>query len=94
MRLIDADALEVKYEFGYDHYGILCVPYRDVNESIKKAKTVDAVPVVRCRDCKYRGQIFCPMIHETMGNGLLDYTVNNGYCNRGKRKDTSRSEVR
>lgn len=53
MRLIDADELELKYEFGYNHYGILCVPYRDVNESIKKAKTVDAVPIVRCKDCKY-----------------------------------------
>ena len=47
MRLIDADVLELRYEFGYDHYGILCVPLRDVNESIKKAKTVDAVPIVR-----------------------------------------------
>lgn len=53
MRLIDADVLELRYEFGYDNHGILCVPLRDVNESIKKAKTVDAVPIVRCRDCKH-----------------------------------------
>lgn len=52
MRLIDADALELRYEFGYNHCGILCVPLRDVNESIKKAKTVDAVLVVRCMDCE------------------------------------------
>ena len=68
--------------------------YKIIKIPADSEPTFDAVTVVRCRDCNYRGQVFCPMIHETMGNGLLDYTVDNGYCNRGKRKDTSRSEVR
>lgn len=44
MRLIDADELIV-IEYG----GIKFVP----KEFIDDAPTIDAVPVVRCRDCKY-----------------------------------------
>ena len=49
---------------------------------IKNAPTVDAVPVVRCRDCavphnKYTG---CPML-----NGLV--TPPDFYCPFGERKD-------
>lgn len=48
---------------------------------------VDAVVVTRCKDCRYRGLICCPAIHETMGNGLVDCTVDNGYCWCGKPKE-------
>lgn len=53
MRLIDADALKFNFQYGYDDNGILLVPYRDAKKLIEAAKTVDAVPVVRCRDCKF-----------------------------------------
>lgn len=93
MRLIDADALELRYEFGYDHYGILCVPLRDVNESIKKAKTVDAVPIVRCRDCKhyrtYMGHDMCAKNVKLLGGrevGLCA-TGKGDFCNYGERKN-------
>lgn len=46
MRLIDADALT----FEDDYYG-----WRDKNV-IKAAPTIDAVPVVRCRECKHNAQ--------------------------------------
>lgn len=92
MRLIDADALELRYEFGYDHYGILCVPLRDVNESIKKAKTVDAVPIVRCMDCKhfrvYIGRDMCAKNAKLLGGrevGLCA-TGKDDFCNYGERK--------
>lgn len=49
----------------------------------------DVVRVVRCKDCKFRNTLICPMVHETMGNGTTDYATDDGYCNRGsgKRKD-------
>lgn len=53
MRLIDADALKFNFQYGYDDNGILFVPYRDAKKIIEAAKTVDAVLVVRCRDCKH-----------------------------------------
>lgn len=47
MRLIDADALvKALNESG--------VPYRaDVQEVLDAQPTIDAVPVVRCKDCIY-----------------------------------------
>lgn len=55
MRLIDADAVKFNFQYGRDDNGILLVPYRDIKKSIEAAKTVDAMPVVRCRDCKKSG---------------------------------------
>ena len=55
---------------------------------IDNVPTVDAVVVTRCKDCRYRGLICCPAVHETMGNGLVDYAVDNGYCWCGKPKET------
>ncbi len=52
MRLIDADAVKFRVEYGYDNNGVLLVPYRDIKKSIESAKTVDAVPVVLCKDCE------------------------------------------
>ena len=98
MRLIDADALELRYEFGYDHYGILCVPYRDVNESIKKAKTVDAVPVIRCQDCKHKG-----WVQEPCHGKSIDYCrvwdctlrdLETNFCSYGERKNADENESR
>lgn len=45
MRLIDADALE--NEFGISDADIIA------KEAIRDAPTIDAVPVVRCRECKH-----------------------------------------
>ena len=53
MRLIDADAVKFEVEYGYDNHGVLLVPYRDIKKSMEATKTVDAVPIVRCKDCKY-----------------------------------------
>ena len=55
---------------------------------IENRPTVDAVVVTRCKDCRYRGLICCPAVHETIGNGLVDYAVDNGYCWCGKPKET------
>lgn len=47
----------------------------------------DIVSIVRCKDCRYRGMIFCPAVHETMGNGLVDYTSDEAYCWRGRPRE-------
>ena len=55
----------------------------------KRLRDSSAFPeiVVRCKDCRYRGTIFCHAVHETMGNGLVDYTSDEAYCWRGRPKD-------
>lgn len=52
MRTIDADALEDKakrYSLGYYEEDQWAVPL----EAIDEAPTIDAVSVVRCKECKY-----------------------------------------
>ena len=51
----------------------------DVIMMIKTAQTVDAVPVVRCRECKHLG--FCGDATNLEVMGFY------GYCSRGERKE-------
>ena len=55
---------------------------------IKNAPTVDAVEVVRCRDCKHRGTDYC-IFHikgEPADEELLK-KLDNDFCSYGKRKE-------
>ena len=55
MRLIDADAPEL-YDKAYcpsDNAGVEDHPLMIEWADIDSAPTIDAVPVVRCRNCKY-----------------------------------------
>lgn len=53
MRLIDADALPVSKEYIVDEAGFGASFYVVHKSDIDKAPTVDAVEVVRCKDCKF-----------------------------------------
>ena len=92
MRLIDADWVfgHLKpYEPSDEKWSVTGgTALRLIHNAVDNAPTVDAVVVTRCKDCRYRGLICCPAVHETMGNGLVDYAVDNGYCWCGKPKDT------
>jgi len=69
MKLIDADALmEVyaPYEFMAD--------MGDAMEILANFPTVDAVPVIRCKDCKHR-----PIVIDSEGNGF-DYDFPDERC--------------
>lgn len=91
MRLIDADWVlgHLKpYEQSDEEWGVTGgTALRLIHNAVDKAPTVDAVAVTRCKDCRYRGLICCPTMHETMGSGLLDCAVDDGYCWRGKPKE-------
>ena len=80
MRLIDADRLS---EAIYDN---VPAPYEDASwakenclAEIEAAQTVDAVPVVRCMECKHIG--FCGDATNLEVMGFY------GYCSRGERKE-------
>lgn len=77
MRLIDADALKFNFQYGYDDNGILLVPYRDAKKLIEAAKTVYAVPVVRCMECRKFKTYGCRMV----ASGYDDF------CSYGERKE-------
>ena len=84
-RLIDADAMRDDWlengenEYVYDTNAVL--------DSIDSQPTVDAVEVVRCKDCIRRYDTDeCPMCFLIEGK-YCEYTNENGFCDRGERKE-------
>ena len=89
MRLIDADRLS---EAIYDN---VPAPYEDASwakenclAEIEAAQTIDAVPVVRCRECKFGSWDSEPddaMVCVRTNDGF--WRSGNDFCSRGKRKE-------
>ena len=74
MRLIDADALIKEI---HDIF----TPYEEeaVKRALQYASTIDAVEVVRCRQCRnYSFEGYCDY--------WFDYHYENDFCNYGKAK--------
>nr|DAH17030.1 MAG TPA: baseplate protein [Caudoviricetes sp.] len=90
MRLIDADYVfsHLKpYEPSDEEWSVTGgTALRLIHNAVDNAPTVDAVPVVRCKDCQHRGTIYCPAVNETIGNWLVDYTSDEAYCWCGRPK--------
>lgn len=86
MRLIDADALlkelRKSCEYHAENSREFSLLQRDII-IVQEQPTIDAVPVIRCKDCKHHG--------EQYGNG---YCMKDGcygwydedYCSRAERK--------
>ena len=89
MRPIDADALMEQPVWlcgGWvgDSYAEGYMDALDkVEKTVKLAPTIDAVPVVRCKDCKWFNRFGCAV-------EIVDFTdrpTENDYCSFGERKD-------
>ena len=87
-RLIDANKLIDFIDVGHlRHPGELCYSEVDVANLLLHAPTVDAVEVVRCRECFY-----CTPVNDKIGKcvfliGEHQYVVPDGYCYLGERKE-------
>ena len=80
MRLIDVDDLIDFIDMGHLRNPLeSCFSERDVVDMLESRLTVDAVPVVRCRECKHLG--FCGDATNLEVMGFY------GYCSRGERKE-------
>ncbi len=108
MRLIDADALKeylsnrYMHEIFPDWWG-LPIDIREkigllgstVKQAILNSPTIEAEPVVRCRDCKKRRSRECPMCDyeqlwdddEGWIDAYRDRTEGEGYCHKGAKID-------
>ena len=84
MRLIDADEAIINFGFEWDDIS----PTRDEFVAfLKKQPIIDAVPVVRCKYCIRRYDTDeCPMCFLIEGK-YYEYTNENGFCDRGERKE-------
>lgn len=100
MRLIDADAgVDVLQRMAQNYRRIGLGEVGDEHEAIARMlskqecfPTIDAAPVVRCKDCKHRNSPYnCPMRKLVMpveGPGAYeDCTEDDGYCHKGDRKE-------
>ena len=79
MRLIDVDAFLEKMKRTSRYF--------DVKFDIEEMPTIDAVTVVRCKDCIRRYDTDeCPMCFLIKGK-YYEYTNENGFCDRGEPKE-------
>ena len=89
MRLIDADALKTK--------GIRCETFKLTDapvflkavgtKEIDRSPAIDAVPVVRCKDCKHY-EIHKPKVLENCErNGYIIPMKPDDFCAYGERKE-------
>ena len=100
MRLIDANEAiknivaerdKIPYELvsekPFKHGNSMRGGIRKALRCIEQAPTIDAVPVVRCKDCIRRYDTDeCPMCFLIEGK-YYEYTNGNGFCDRGERKE-------
>ena len=78
-RLIDADAFLEKMKRTSRYF--------DVVFDVEEMPTVDAVEVVRCKDCIRRYDTNeSPMCFLSEGQ-YYEFTRDDGFCDRGERKD-------
>lgn len=97
MRLIDADALKeiisgnsyiLRDSINSMNFGMF---WDGIEQAIDESPTVDAVPVVRCKDCKHwrEGTSFsyCDKLYGMGVLDALDYmTAEDDYCSMAERR--------
>ena len=92
-RLIDINDPAL-YRKGYcpqDWSGIDSYPHMIEWEDLESAPVIDAVAVVRCKECQHRGSTYdCPMRKIVVPvEGVMhieDITTDEGFCDKGKRR--------
>lgn len=99
VRLINANALTRWLEMNKSNAHPLDYSTKGAYAScitmVGAMESIDAVPVVRCRECIYRGsELECPMCHDEYyydeddgGDWVThDKTPDDGFCHKGKRE--------
>lgn len=85
MRLIDADRIVYSWHIdadGEEHDGVT------LQSIIKKMPTIDAVEVVRCKDCKHMKYAIDKAKNGMCGvHSALIIMNGNDYCSYGERKE-------
>ena len=72
-------------EQQHDSYSTMMM--YEIADEIEDAPTIDAVPVVRCRDCFYYTPVNDKIGKCVFLTGENQYVVPDGYCYLGERKE-------
>lgn len=87
-RLIDADAFE-NYVFDeWNKNEISNGDWMTFREWLRDQETVDAVPVIRCKDCKQCRKTILFGHLATVCDYWIKLTDDDGYCNHAERKES------
>ena len=85
MRTIDADAIKYTARFTTYDDGRMTSDAIITKDEIDELPTIDAVPVVRCKDCKHNS------LNRFSGNALCDLGMNlfqlYDFCSRAERSE-------
>lgn len=91
---IDRQALEValnhrlsyliKEYSVFDHY---TTGYSDAVSAVENFPSADAVPVVRCKDCRWRGREECAMFYRCECGEQHTWETDNDFCSYGERRE-------
>ena len=89
MRLIDAEWLKELYQ-PYESYNgkELAVPIGAILANIDDAPTIDAVSVIRCKECRYKDMEICAM-YSLVVAGVRKY---DDYCSYGEHSADRKTE--
>lgn len=89
MRLIDADALKQKFTMVTKQYKPNAIMERPaiLLEDVDKAPTIDAVEVVRCKDCRYNWVTsYNHGVQDEPRCKFTSYNLSlNDYCSKGEK---------
>ena len=102
MRLGDVDKL-LYHKRKVMFFGLVpddeCWGFAVPVEEIDKAPTIDAVPVVRCRECKFYREFRTKRLNQLMrlcyrmGKHDMEYMVKpDDFCSYGQRKETDHEQ--
>ena len=81
MRPIDADELVKDIDELSKDAGFYRPIYEGFKNCVNSKQTIDAVTVVRCRECKYHNKPTCPM------RLSFNWTKDDDFCSYGERKE-------
>ena len=82
MKLINADEAIINFSFEWGDISPTC---EEVIEFLKRQPTIDAVPVVRCRECKYCRKMIGNSYHYCVTHNTKMYAED--FCSYGERKE-------
>lgn len=80
------DEVRNQAELYADRNNLVVLAYGDCYEKVQTAPTIDAVPVVRCKDCKYNVLTNQRTGHTLCKQGVTLYQCVD-FCSLGERKE-------
>lgn len=102
MRLIDADKLKEVFTLPKEYTdkkdeSFYHVSFPIIRATIDNAPTVDAVPVVRCKDCRYYHIYWESNGYTKKGYGACDWINDNSvredhFCSWGERREDGKAD--